>query len=1021
MAVAASIALALALLLVGKGEQGVQASHAGGMDLMAIDMDPTVSPANHPTSLGTRETCAQINENNVTDADEESVDAVQIDITATNIPATTAMIGFLFQLNYSEANLSLQAQSASVGVSLLGANLGSNVLDASDPAPDIDGNGYWAAAVADVSNTNLIPPESGTGRLMRLDLSSDAGAATASYPLTLTGAVHVDSTNIAYLADAVAGASIALNMACPGATPPANNNLASALEIGFQPYTNVQSNLGATAEGGERTTFGPTAVPPTGGCEGAFPNTLMSATVWYKYSHTEADETLQLDTIGSAIDTVVAIYEGPPSGPTFPSLGLIDCADQSFSSNDAGLTFTAELGKTYYIQVGAYAFLSGGRIALNLSHVVSTAGAVYVVNTTSDISDPTPDGTCGLPCSFREAIQEANANPGTDNIRFNLSGSTTIAPATAYPPMTSPVVIDARTQPWFVGAPVVRLNALSGSFDGPVINSGASNSSIRGLAFSFYGPNVTFSQADGSVLQGNYVGTDLSGTVDAGSAADGVVIFNGDGNTIGGTTEAARNVISGNNGAGLEIQATLTNSANFNIVAGNYIGTDASGKLDLGNTAEGVLIDATGSASAFQNFIGQSVAGSGNVISGNSKTGVTVSGSAFSNVLIANRIGLSATGSTLIGNSSHGVLIQDASSNQVVGGSNSTPNEIAGNGEAGIKVQGTSATGNRLSSHIYDNAGLGIDLHPTGVNANDLGDTDTGPNRLQNYPVISSAGTANGITRVIGTLNAEPSGQITIEFYSNTACDGTNGEGRQRVGAYTAGIPSGNLSFSVEFGTLVPVGQFITAVAINNTEDSSEFSVCRIVTTDTDGDGVDDAAEGQCGNASDDDGDTYVNDACPQVGGTLESGGQCSNALDDDGDGWINDGCPGHSETNACGSDNTNTAKRPERIDGVFAGVSDDGDVAIDEALPPGAEGYDCDGDGFTGAAEFGTPMCGNGKNDDGVSPMSDDGVVDDGCPGGPLQVGTRSPRRSSRSGHPTRIPAAPTAGPSSSSPAPAA
>ncbi len=102
------------------------------------------------------------------------------------------------------------------------------------------------------------------------------------------------------------------------------------------------------------------------------------------------------------------------------------------------------------------------------------------------------------------------------------------------------------------------------------------------------------------------------------------------------------------------------------------------------------------------------------------------------------------------------------------------------------------------------------------------------------------------------------------------------------------------------------------------------------------------------------------------------------------------DGIDGSIEI-TCGSDPGNSGLRPERIDGVFAGVDDDGDTLVDEPLPAGAANVDCDGDGWSGSRESGTPLCGNGINDDGLGGVSDDGVVDDGCPGGPAQVGAYS------------------------------
>lgn len=94
-----------------------------------------------------------------------------------------------------------------------------------------------------------------------------------------------------------------------------------------------------------------------------------------------------------------------------------------------------------------------------------------------------------------------------------------------------------------------------------------------------------------------------------------------------------------------------------------------------------------------------------------------------------------------------------------------------------------------------------------------------------------------------------------------------------------------------------------------------------------------------------------------------------------------------------CGTDPTDPGSfRPERIDGVFSGLDDDGDGDTDEDLPAGAENYDCDGDGYKGSAEASTPLCGNGINDDGVIfGGPDDGVADDGCPGGPPQAGAYS------------------------------
>ncbi len=189
---------------------------------------------------------------------------------------------------------------------------------------------------------------------------------------------------------------------------------------------------------------------------------------------------------------------------------------------------------------------------------------------------------------------------------------------------------------------------------------------------------------------------------------------------------------------------------------------------------------------------------------------------------------------------------------------------------------------------------------------------------------------------------------------------------------------------------------------------------------DTDADGVADAGDGCPGTSSgqtvdphgcsdaqaDEDGDGVCTpgvagrgpsncgglDNCPavpnadQANADGDSMGDACDGGDADGD-LLADQTEYH-----CGASAAAVLSRPERIDGAFAGVDDDGDGQIDEALPAGAASYDCDGDGYKGSAEAGTPLCGNGVNDDGViSGGSDDGVVDDGCPGGPPQAGAYS------------------------------
>src|SRR5262249_49745714 len=108
----------------------------------------------------------------------------------------------------------------------------------------------------------------------------------------------------------------------------------------------------------------------------------------------------------------------------------------------------------------------------------------------------------------------------------------------------------------------------------------------------FDGVYLAGSGSSGNLVQGNYIGTDITGTAALGNGVDGVRIFDGTSNPIGGTTAAARNIISGNGGAGVGIASfngyysggvTLPGGGSdmLNVVEGNYIGTDVSGTAAL--------------------------------------------------------------------------------------------------------------------------------------------------------------------------------------------------------------------------------------------------------------------------------------------------------------------------------------------------------------------------------------------------------------------------------------------------------
>ena len=208
----------------------------------------------------------------------------------------------------------------------------------------------------------------------------------------------------------------------------------------------------------------------------------------------------------------------------------------------------------------------------------------------------------------------------------------------------------------------------------------------------------------------------------------------------------------------------------------------------------------------------------------------------------------------------------------------------------------------------------------------------------QNFPVITSANGSGGSTTIQGTLDSAPGVTFSIQFFANRACDPSGfGEGKTFLGDFfklTDG--SGDVTINDSIPTGGVSGQFITATATDPNGNTSEFSVCVLAAASPDSDG---------------DGRPDVSDNCPLVPNPLQEnfdGDTLGDACDpDDDNDLVYDVAEG-----PCGGNQFGPAIRPERIDGVFAGVDDDGDTQIDESLPPGSSGFDCDGDGFIGSTE---------------------------------------------------------------------
>jgi len=319
-----------------------------------------------------------------------------------------------------------------------------------------------------------------------------------------------------------------------------------------------------------------------------------------------------------------------------------------------------------------------------------------------------------------------------------------------------------------------------------------------------------------NVIQGNYIGTDASGT----TGFTSVLSFLIGEAPYARDTQVLDNLISSGNLGSLQLQFGATGTS----IRRNLIGTDASGTAAIGSGSNGLILLGVNTK---DNVIGSALPGEGNVIAGHTRAGILIADAPNNNVL-GNRIGIDPFGAALP-NTINGIHIADALNNVVGGSEPGVGNIIAFNGGSGVTITdlNTPATGNvLLGNSMFGNDTLGIDLADDGVTPNDLGDPDAGPNLLQNFPVLTSAEVGLSSTTITGDLNTM-SGAYRIEFFSVPSCDSSgHGEGERFLGAteVTTDI-GGNASF--ETTVLMPAfgGGAVTATATGGAG-TSEFSQC---------------------------------------------------------------------------------------------------------------------------------------------------------------------------------------------------
>ena len=402
-----------------------------------------------------------------------------------------------------------------------------------------------------------------------------------------------------------------------------------------------------------------------------------------------------------------------------------------------------------------------------------------------------------------------------------------------------------KVQGNYIGTDAAGTQALGNALSGVQIVDAGSNfigGSTAGDRNIISGNNqvgvyIAGANATGNKVQGNYIGTDASGTQALGNTFNGVQIEDAGSNIIGGSATGDRNIISGSKQAqGVFIVGA---QATGNKVQGNYIGTDKDGINALGNKFDGVRIR----GGATNNIIGTDGDGTndaneGNLISGNEGNGVLFRQTGTNNNVIAgNRIGTNATNTGAIANIGNGIEINNLDgaplNNRIGSNNNGISDDLEGNIIFGNTLNGIAiadGTGDRISANsIWGNGGIGIDLGNNGVTANDADDADTGANNLQNFPVfatVSKNGSTLNVTYRVPSSNTNSTYPIRVEFFLS---DGT-GEGKTFLGVDTYNTPNTDKTFSFSPTVTVNLGDKIVATATDNNGNTSEFSIEQLVT-----------------------------------------------------------------------------------------------------------------------------------------------------------------------------------------------
>ena len=580
--------------------------------------------------------------------------------------------------------------------------------------------------------------------------------------------------------------------------------------------------FGTTQDGGGHVAFVGTGRT---GNSGAFPNSVSGG-------RTNRFGAGSFIFQGLSTDTLAFSAQGLPAGATLnPSTGEIQWTT---AATDPIGSYTIELTATDDTALTATQTFS--------LHVVQTPGAPsspLIVTNTADSG----------PGSLREAMTNALSIGGSDTvlIEFNIpttdpnyqdplaggTGAFHINLTSTLPTLTrGKVTIDGWSQTGFTGdtnplGPEIVINGDGIGFDAPMVGQGdagvtlaSSENVIRGLNIQgvpHYG--IWINGGNGNVIQGNYVGTDETGSFAIGQAR-GINITGGASNNLIGTDgdgnndDDEGNLLSGANERGVDIRGAGTQ---YNVVAGNIIGLNAAGDAGLENAIDGVIIY----NNANYNLIGTNGSNDAfnenerNVISGNLGQGVRVQ-TAHYNQVSGNYIGPDPTGMLDLGNNSDGVQIRSGSTFNVVG--------TNGNGDTGDAFEWNLISGNNA---------FGVRIQDTDSNNNTVAGNWVGLNAAGDDTIT------NGSAGIVITNNAQYN-------LVGTNADGTSDPLERNIasGNYTDGLLITNAHFNELVGNWIGTDSTGTAALGNRLSGIAIYGGAHDNRIGTDGNGVRDNLEG---------------------------------------------------------------------------------------------------------------------------------------------------------------------------------